>query len=334
LRSEPEDFAVVELPLVTPSGTGEHLLIRLRKRGWTTPAAADALARAFGVAKSRVSYAGMKDRHAITEQSFSIHAPAGDIPASPTLPEGLGLLAVERHHRKLRRGALRGNRFRLRLRGVEAPPTGVHRRLAAIMHRGVPNYFGMQRFGAGDGNIAAAEAWFRGERTPKDRRERGLWISAARSRVFNAVLAARVADGTWQRAVSGDRMMLDGRRSLFRAADEEPGVLAARLAAGGVHPTGPLPGCDGKLPGDEALPEVEQRVLAAYQGFVAALGGLGVEADRRALRVHIGDMVWHFEAAQTLVVEFSLPAGAYATTVLGQVFDLQDGTGQVNDNTT
>ena len=334
LRAEPDDFVVEELPLVAPRGAGEHLLVRLRKRGWTTPAAADALARAFGVAKSRVSYAGMKDRHAVTEQSFSLHAPGQDVPSAPSLPDGLILLAVQRHHRKLRRGALRGNRFRLRLRQLDAPPALVHRRLAAITHRGVPNYFGAQRFGAGDGNVAAARAWFRGDCAPRDRRERGFWISAARSRVFNALVAARVAEGSWDQAVTGDRMMLDGRGSLFSAANEEPAVLAARLAAGSVHATGPLPGRAGKLPGAEPLPEVECRVLAAYRELVDGLSTLGVDADRRALRVHAGDMAWHYEAPQTLMIGFNLPAGAYATTVLGQAFELRDNSAQPKASTT
>lgn len=325
MRSIPDDFFVQEQPVVAPSGHGEHLLVQLRKRGWTTPGAADALARAFGVAKGRVSYAGMKDRHAVTEQWLSIHAPGRAAIEPSPLPAGLELLAVERHHRKLRRGALRGNRFVLRLRVLTGKPEALHRRLVAVAHRGVPNYFGSQRFGRDGDNVARALAWFRGRERVKGRRERGLLLSAARSAVFNAVLAERVADGTWDRPVPGDRLMVDGRRSLFSAATEDPSVLRTRLARGAVHATGPLPGKPGSLPGDEPLPEVEGRVLGDYAELVAGLVDAGMVADRRALRVPVRSLAWSWQASDRLLLRFDLPAGAYATTVLEQVLSVTDG---------
>lgn len=316
IRAVPEDFIVRELPLVEPSGSGEHVLVHLRKRGWTTPAAAAALARAFGVAKGRVSYAGMKDRHALTEQWFSVHAPGRDLSASPALPEGLVVLDCQRHGRKLRRGALRGNRFELRLRGVTAPPRALDERLLAIAHRGVPNYFGHQRFGRDGDNAARARAWLCGEQSARDRAERGILLSAARSLVFNDVLGARVEASSWDRAVDGDRMMLDGRQSLFSATTEGASRLCQRVAAGAIHPTGPLPGRPAKLPGNEPLPAVERRVSAEHQALIDGLAAAGAVADRRALRVRPGRLAWCWRGRDELVVGFDLPPGAYATTVI------------------
>jgi tRNA pseudouridine13 synthase len=325
MRSVPEDFVVREWPLAEASGDGEHLLVLLRKRGWTTPAAAGQLARAFGVANGRVSYAGMKDRHAVTEQWLSIHVPGRGVPEPAALPPGLELLQIRRHHRKLRRGALRGNRFELRLRGVTATPKALHRRLLAVAHRGVPNYFGSQRFGRDGDNTTRALAWFRGEVSVANRRERGFLLSAARSAVFNAVLAERVAQDSWDQPVAGDRLMLDGRRSLFSASSEDGAVLAARMARSAVHATGPLPGKPGQLPGDEPLPEVERRVLADHESLVAGLRAADVVADRRALRVPVRALAWSLGGDGQLRLRFDLPPGAYATTVLDQVLRLEDG---------
>lgn len=324
IRSVPEDFMVRELPLVEASGSGEHVLVHLRKRGWTTPEAAAALARAFGVAKGRVSYAGMKDRHALTEQWFSVHAPGRALALTPRLPEGLVVLDQQRHGRKLRRGALRGNRFELRLRGVTAPPRMLNERLLAIAHRGVPNYFGRQRFGRDGDNAHRARAWLCGEQSVKARAERGILLSAARSLVFNEVLAARVEETSWDRPIDGDRMMLDGRRSLFSAATEEAGRLGRRVATGAIHPTGPLPGRSAKLPGPEPLPAVERRVCTRHQALIDGLAAAGAVADRRALRVRAGNLAWCWYGRDQLVVGFDLPPGAYATTVIEQALRLRE----------
>jgi len=324
IRQVPQDFAVYELPVVAPSGAGEHLMVCLRKRDWSTPAAADALARAFGVGKGRVSYAGMKDRHAVTQQWFTIHMGGGDLPATPQLPDGLEILVLARHHRKLRRGALRGNRFVLRLRGLTAPLPALSRRLVAIAHRGVPNYFGYQRFGRDGDNVQRALAWFRGDYRPRDHHERGILLSAVRSRVFNEVLAARVRDASWETPVAGDRMMLDGRRSLFSGEDATPSALRRRMAAGWIHATGPLPGKAGKLPGQAALPRLERDVVAAHEELIDGLVSAAVAADRRALRAPVRDLAWQPDGNDQLVLGFSLPAGAYATTVLDQLVRVRD----------
>jgi len=239
---------------------------------------------------------------------------------SETFADGSGyaVLEAEPHARKLKRGALKGNRFRIVLTGVTAPAERIAERLALIGARGVPNYFGPQRFGNQLSNLARVEAWLGGEPLPRDREARGFVLSAARSLAFNAVLAARVAAGTWDRVLPGEFVNLDRSRSYF-VATEIDATLEARVRDADVHPTGPLCGV-GDAPGGQAG-AVEGAALAGYAQLSAALAGAGMEAARRALRVVPRDCTFALDREE-LLVEFSLAAGAYATTVLAELVNL------------
>ncbi len=318
LRAQPEDFQVYELPGFAPSGDGEHLMLRVRKRGLTTETAAGLLAAALGVKRNLVCYAGMKDKWAVTEQWFSVQLPGSELSLPPgELAEGLWLLEATRNRRKLRRGALAGNRFRLRLREVDANAAQLSARLAWIGRHGVPNYFGEQRFGRDGDNVELAQAYFDGKYRPRARHVRGILLSAARSHIFNQVLDARLRAGNWQCPLFGDLMILDGRGSIFPAEDDLE-ELARRAAQLQIHPTGPLPGRDGPRP-QAAAAELENGVLAAYPELVAGLERFEVEAARRALRLRVADLCWDFPQAGILELGFSLPAGAYATAVLREL---------------
>lgn len=325
LRVQPEDFRVEELPGFEPSGSGEHLFLRVRKRGLTTDMAAADLARAFGVRRNMVSYAGMKDRWAVTEQWFSLHLPGHtEAPPLGELTPGLEVLAYTRNNRKLRRGALAGNRFRLRLREVSAAPAALSARLAWIARHGVPNYFGYQRFGRDGDNVALAAAWFAGDYRPRNRQLEGILLSAARAQLFNQVLAARLADGSWNRPRPGDLMMLDGRGSVFPVtAAEELAELGRRALQQQIHPTGPLPGRGGTQPSGEVA-ALEATQLASAQALVDGLQRHGVDAARRALRLRVAGLAWHFPAPGVLELSFSLTSGAYATSVLRELVDATD----------
>jgi len=193
VRACPEDFRVDELRDGEPDGEGEHLLLHIRKRNRNTDEVARALARCAGVRARDVSYCGLKDRVAVTTQWFSVWLPGKSDPDwSPILSEDLELLSQVRTRRKLQRGGLRGNQFTLVLREVQGDRAALEERLATVVEHGVPNYFGEQRFGREGSNLAAAEAMFGGRRV-KDHHRRGLYLSAARSLLFNEVLAARVA---------------------------------------------------------------------------------------------------------------------------------------------
>ena len=318
MRGTPEDFVVSELPAFVPDGEGEHLLVRVRKRLWNTMDVARCLADALGVQRRSVTWAGLKDRHAVTEQWFGVHAPGVDL-VLPDPPAGITWLEVTRHGRKLRIGALRGNRFDLVLRQVRGSRAALHARLLAIARAGVPNYFGPQRFGWGGGNLAGAERLFAGRRE-SDRGRRGLYLSAARSLLFNRVLSARVTDGTWNRALPGDLMTFSGSHSLFTA--DAATAADARLEWLDLHPTGPLPGRGGKHPvGDPA--KLEETVLGACPGYLRGLEAAGLRAERRALRLPVAQLHWREEEPGTWRIGFRLPPGSYATSVLRELGDFE-----------
>ena len=315
IRVTPEDFVVDEVTGITPTGAGEHAWLRIRKRNANTQWVAQRLAALAGVRAVAIGYAGLKDRRALTSQAFTVHLPGRPDPDWSAL-EGaeIEVLEVTRHQRKLQRGALRGNRFRLRVCDLDGDPALLAQRLGQTAERGVPNYFGPQRFGHGGGNLAAAAALLQGA-VLADRFQRGMAISAARAFLFNAVLAGRVAAGTWDVALPGDVVQLDGRRPLFRVEPDD-GEIDARVRALAVHPTGPLPGCPGRTlePGAEVL-ALEEAWLAPHGAWVDGLARLGVEAERRALRLRVRDLGWAV-SGDTLDLAFELPAGGFATTVL------------------
>lgn len=319
LREQPEDFVVVEQPLVEPDGQGEHAWLWVRKRGQNTDWVAGQLSRLAGVKPRDVSYAGLKDRHAVTEQWFSVQLPGRADPDWSALDAaGVTVLEARRHSRKLRRGALRGNRFRLRLRDFTGDAGALAERADEIISRGLPNYFGAQRFGRDGGNLDAARCMFADPRRRLPRNKRSLYLSAARSYLFNAVLAERVRRGVWDRCLSGDVMQLDGRSALFAALECEP-ELETRLKALEIHPTGPLWGRGESLAGAECA-RLEADCLAAAAGLRAGLERAGMELDRRALRVRVEGLAVTPEG-NDLWLEFGLPAGSYATVLLDQLVE-------------
>jgi len=321
IRGTPEDFFVEELPGFEPSGAGEHLLLAIEKRGMNTAFAAKRLAQWARVPEMSVGYAGLKDRHAVTRQRFSVHLPKKEAPDIGLLdsPE-LRVLGHTWHSRKLPRGALAGNRFVLVLRDVRGERGAIEQRLHAIARRGVPNYFGEQRFGRGGDNVAQALAMFAGKRVRRE--ERTLLLSAARSELFNRVLAARVLAGNWDSALEGEVWSLAGSRSVF---GPEPFTeeLARRLAEFDIHPSGPLWG-RGELRSRDAAAELETRSLAGDDARALRLGleAAGLQQERRALRLRPADIAWQWQDDASLQLAFSLPPGAYATVVLAELGDM------------
>jgi len=323
IRVANDDFRVDEDCPVVLSGAGEHLWCRIQKDGLTTADAAQRLSRAAGVHPRHIGFAGQKDRHAVTTQWFSLAWPIKvDAPELPDEP-ALRVLDIARHDRKLKRGAHRGNRFTLRVRDVDGSRPELDADLARIARDGVPNYFGPQRFGQAGRNIELARALFAGKRLSRDRR--GFALSAARSLLFNAVLHARVIDGSWNRLIDGDAVMLDGSHSLFarNSSGQTAAELDARSAAFDIHPSGPLPGreIDPVVEGEAG--QLEQRVLAEFADLQEGLVQCGVDAARRALRLPVHDLEHAWEDS-TLVLSFWLPTGAFATSVLREVVQVSE----------
>ncbi|MCD7097059.1 tRNA pseudouridine(13) synthase TruD [Stenotrophomonas sp. MMGLT7] len=318
MRTVPEDFQVDELPAFEPSGEGEHLLLTIRKRGANTAFIAKRLAQWAGVPEMAVSYAGLKDRHAVTTQRFSVHLPKRVAPDLQALQsDELQVVASSWHNRKLQRGALAGNRFTLVLRDVEGDVQAIDRRLAQIAERGIPNWFGEQRFGRCGGNIAAALAMFGGRRVRKE--QRSLLLSAARSDLFNRVLAQRVAREDWDKPLDGEVWMLAGSRSVF-GPEPWSDALAERLARFDIHPSGPLWGAGESRTQGEAA-EVERTALADDTALALRQGleQAGLKQERRALRLRPQGLAFAWLEPAVLQLGFALPAGCYATAVLHEL---------------
>jgi tRNA pseudouridine13 synthase len=316
LRVEPGDFRVDEMLGFEPSGAGEHAFLLIEKIGANTEWVARRIAEKAGVAPMAVGYAGLKDRHAITRQSFSVQlAGRADPDWSALAIPGVRVLAASRHDRKLKRGSHKGNRFRIRVRDVEGDHERIESRVAVIRERGVPNYFGEQRFGREAGNVELAREMFNGRRVRRN--EAGLALSAARSLVFNAVLAQRVEDGSWDCGLDGEVWMLAGTHSIF---GPEPWTvdLARRLAAFDIDPTGPLVGA-GELRTTARVRSIEEHAIAPYRDLVEGLAKAGMAQQRRALRLRVEGLLHEWEPDGSLVVEFHLPAGSFATVVLREL---------------
>lgn len=324
-RFAPEDFVVAEELGFPPDGAGPHFLLRVRKRSANTEWVAAALARAAGVRSSEIGFAGRKDRHAIATQWFSVPAGSRDADFWRKLrnPE-FDVLEAHPHRRKLKRGALRGNRFRVRIRALNGNAAALEERAAAIRREGVPNYFGPQRFGRAGSNLRAAWQCSAQSATlpTRSRTARSFVLSAARSVLFNAVLAERVRQGSWNVLESGDVANLDGSGSIFRVL-EVTEDLPARLASLDLHPTGPLWGAGERGTGGR-IDALERDIAEQFAPLARLLAEAGLRQERRALRLRVAE----FQAAvedEALVVAFELPAGAFATTVLRELVETRRG---------
>lgn len=318
LRSTPEDFVVDEDLGYEPYGRGDHVLLHVRKRETNTEWLARELAAFAGINPVDVGFAGLKDRHAVTTQWFSLHLPGAEPDWSGFTCAGVQILEVQRHRRKLQRGELRGNRFRLVVRQLQGDIAALNARLHLVKEQGVPNYFGAQRFGIDGGNLAEAEALLAGRSEVRDRHKRGLYISAARSLLFNTVLSARVAAGTWQAPQAGEVVQVADTQSLVTCDTPTP-AICERVARGELHLTGPLWG-RGQPLSSGAVRALEEAALAEYAAWCRGLEVLGLQQERRVLRLQVQDLDWTVdEQAATLTLSFCLPAGAYATTVLREV---------------
>jgi len=318
VRARPEDFHVEEIPAYAPSGEGDHLFVRFEKTSLNTPEAVKRIAAVVEVDKRAAGWAGLKDRHAVTEQWASFeHAKAEGLVGAEI--EGVRILESKRHNHKLRTGHLRGNRFTLLLRGATPEDAATAEEiLSALVERGLPSYFGPQRFGRDGHNVAEAARWIvEGGRPPKPRFRRKLLVSAFQSALFNRLLADRIREGTVASAIDGDLLQKVDSGGLFVC--EAPATDSARAAAFEVSPTGPMFGAKMRWPEREALAREEAALADAglERGDLRRFAKAGA-GTRRPYRFAVGDP----EVAATpdgVRLEFTLPAGGYATTVLREI---------------
>ncbi|WDE06392.1 tRNA pseudouridine(13) synthase TruD [Thalassomonas viridans] len=320
LRSQMSDFKVFEQLPFAPCGEGEHLLIHIRKTGANTVYVARQLAKYFKVKEALVSYAGLKDRFAVTEQWFGVHVPGKQVyDLSDLTIDGVEVLAYARHNKKLKTGALTGNRFEITLRNV-THIDALKQRWQQIVEHGVPNYFGEQRFGIEGGNIDKARELFAGTKV-KDKKKRGIYLSAARSYLFNHVVSQRIQNNTFDVLAPGDVCMLAGSQSVF-LAEEIDETLKGRLTEKDIDITAPMWGA-GELKTTGEVMAFEQEMMAQHQDLCQGLPKFGLKQERRRIRLNVaGTSISTDQDSVTLT--FSLPAGSYATTILRELIDYTD----------
>lgn len=322
-KTVPEDFKVVEQIAYELSGEGEHLWCWVEKRGENTDWVAGRLANWAGTSKANVGFAGQKDRQAVTQQWFSIQLPGKADPDPQDLNiEGVKILKMVRHNRKLQRGGLAGNYFELLIRDLQpmsedgafdldVMKAELDLHLQQIAKQGVPNYFGEQRFGHNANNLREGEKLLVAEhrnnasgkgrgknRRGGNRNQQSLYISALRSWMFNALLSERIQQQVWNRVLPGDIVQLTGSNKWF-IADEQQDLaeLQQRLVDGDLSPTGGLFG-DGVLPTQTEALEIENKIVKSYQAWCDGLAKNRVKQDRRALILKPEGLQWSFEDSE------------------------------------
>ncbi|CAI8953336.1 tRNA pseudouridine(13) synthase TruD [Methylocaldum szegediense] len=321
IKTSPEDFIVEEVLGFEPSDQGEHVFLRIEKRGENTDYVARQLARFAGVSARDIGYAGLKDRHGKTIQWFSVWLPGKPEPDWRQLESpSLRILQVRRNGRKLRKGAAVANRFKITVRELKHDPAVLEQRLKQVAARGVPNYFGTQRFGREGHNVAKASALFAGTLGRADPHRRGIYLSAARSYLFNRILASRVAQNNWDQAISGDVFMFSDSRSFFKPETITP-EITQRIEAREIHPSGVLWGKGTPAVSDQAL-AIEAAIVEEESELCRGLEAFGLEMARRPLRLCPEGFNWELCDRSRLRLCFTLPSGAYATAVLRELIDI------------
>ena len=341
LKSQAEDFIVEEKLSIDFSNEGEHCWLYVKKRGCNTDWVAQQLAKYCGVKQMAVSYAGLKDRHAVTSQWFSVQLPGLPTPdwsdfesvfsstnSSGSPAESIQILECYRHNKKLQRGALKSNRFKITLRELSDTSDAIFmllkQRCEIISTGGIPNYFGSQRFGRNHNNLDQAIKLFTNPKFRLSRQKRSMYYSAARSWLFNLILSERIKHNVWDKRLSGDVFMLAGKSACFKDELSEQSSAAdkasidERLQSNEIHPTAPLWGDgDGMVESDAA--DFERRIIDQIPAYRDGLISARVQSRRRACRALPAQLDCHRQG-EDFVVSFSLPSGSYATMVLAEIF--------------
>ncbi len=321
IRSSPEDFRVEERPLYLPCGEGEHLYIRVTKRGLSTPDLLLRLSSQLHVRAQSIGVAGLKDAQAVTTQMISLQGVKAEAVAALSTDERLLALDIlGRHRNRLRKGHHAGNHFRLVIRDVrEGAEAHVRQVFDELLRRGVPNYFGPQRQGRSGTNFQlGAELLQDAARRNKMSRAKRIWfMNAYQSHVFNQIVAKRIA--SLDRVLLGDWAMKMDNGACFPV--EQPEVEQPRADRFEISPTGPLFGS--RAPWATGFAgEIERAVVADLGSTPELLSQAGTECgfrgERRALRIRLNELTWSLEGS-VLTLAFWLPPGSYATSVLREV---------------
>ncbi|WP_455483300.1 tRNA pseudouridine(13) synthase TruD [Haemophilus parahaemolyticus] len=320
LKAEFADFIVREELGYPLTGEGEFVAVKVRKTNANTLFVGEQLAKFVGISAKNMSYAGLKDRHAVTEQWFCLHLAGKETPDFSAFEcEGVEILEVTRHNRKIRTGALEGNYFELLLRDVEETDE-LKQRLNQLQAVGFPNYFTEQRFGRDGHNLTQAQRWASGEISVKDRKKRSFYLSAARSEVFNLVVSRRISDQQMQTVLSGDYLQLAGSNSFFEVKAEDLVQSQQRLDENDVLLTAPLIG-ENSL--EQNGNEREKAIVAQHENLISLMKKERMNAARRAMLCKPQDLRWQFEP-EGLRLTFFLNSGSYATGLVRELIILNE----------
>ena len=319
LKAECADFVVKEQLGYDMSGDGEFVAVKVRKTDCNTLFVGEQLAKFAGISARNMSYAGLKDRKAVTEQWFSLQMPGQPTPDfSQFSLEGVEILEITRHQRKIRIGSLQGNHFEILLRNAEETDE-LKERLDFLAKNGFPNYFTEQRFGRDGNNLTQALRWANGEIKVKDRNKRSFYLSAARSEVFNLIVAKRIELGLAKQVLHGDILQLNGSHSWFVADESEDLTqLQQRLVQQDILLTAPLIGEE-----DKSAVDFENEIFAAHQALFALMRQERMKAARRPILMQPQQFQWQFEP-NGLRLKFYLPAGSYATALVRELVNITD----------
>ena len=319
LKAECADFVVKEQLGYDMSGDGEFVAVKVRKTDCNTLFVGEQLAKFAGISARNMSYAGLKDRKAVTEQWFSLQMPGQPTPDfSQFSLEGVEILDVTRHQRKIRIGSLQGNHFEILLRNAEETDE-LKVRLDFLAKNGFPNYFTEQRFGRDGNNLTQALRWANGEINVKDRNKRSFYLSATRSEIFNLIVAKRIELGLAQQVLNGDILQLNGSHSWFVVDESEDlAQLQQRLAQQDVLLTAPLIGEE-----EKSAVDFENEIFAQHQALFALMRQERMKAARRAILMQPQHFQWQFEP-NGLRLQFALPAGSYATALIRELVNVEN----------
>lgn len=323
IRSVPEDFKVTELNSIELSSEGEHLWLYVQKIGCNTDWVANQLANICQVSQRQVGYAGLKDRHAVTQQWFSVQLSkvTDQQLINAALPGEVTVIKSKLHSRKIKTGQLEANQFEIVIRDIVGDKNEIEQNIQNIIESGVPNYFGPQRFGHDMSNIQKAQDWFSGTYKVKQRNLKSLLLSTSRSHIFNCIVAQRITDKTWNNPIKGDVFQLNKSHSWFPEKDATPDEISKRLKEFDIHITAAMAGED-SLQSTEDCAVLESEIINQFPIYQQGFEKFRLKQDRRAMRICPIDLDFEWQDDH-LTLKFKLLPGAYATGILREVINYQ-----------
>lgn len=313
LKVQPEHFIVREKLGFEFAGEGEHLMLLVRKRGENTKFVANELAKVCGILSKNVGWSGLKDRHAVTEQWLSFHMPKHEeVDFSTFLKQypHIQILKTTRHNKKLRPGDHQSNEFVVTLTEVD-DVNSVTSRLELVSKLGVPNYFGEQRFGRNGNNLEEARRWGRENVRTRNQNKRSMYLSAARSWIFNQIVSKRIMNGGLDIAIDGDLVKVNHEQVLVNEDNIEllsDYKITAALAG------------DNDLPTHNAAKALEQAVVDSEPDLMALIRGNRMRHDRREVILHPQHLKWDLSASE-VTLAFELSSGSFATSVIRELIN-------------